>query len=63
MFRVIRIKYGMHSCGSNKIGCVQNEKSKKLIVFIENNYFEANFCPFCGYQPGDQLTDLIDPMT
>lgn len=41
----------MHICGSGKIGCVQNENSRKLIVFIENKNFEANFCPFCGYQP------------
>lgn len=41
----------VHKCGHDEIGCVQNEKSGKLIVFIKFNHFEANFCPFCGYQP------------
>lgn len=41
----------MHNCGDDNIGCVQNEKSEKLIVFIKSVHFEANFCPFCGYQP------------
>jgi hypothetical protein len=42
---------GMHSCGDNKIGCVLNEPSGKLIVFIKDRHFEAKFCPYCGYQP------------
>ena len=40
----------MHQCGNENKGCVQN-KSGKLIVYIFGSHFEANFCPFCGYQP------------
>ena len=41
----------MHQCGNEKIGCVLNIPSGKLVVFIEGNTFHAKFCPFCGYQP------------
>jgi hypothetical protein len=41
----------MHKCGNGKVGCVQNEKSGNLIVYIESRHFEAKFCPYCGFQP------------
>lgn len=38
-----------HECGNSIFGCVYNNKSNKLIVFINHAHFEANFCPICGF--------------
>lgn len=39
-----------HACTiDNSTGCVYNKNFNNLIVYIKNEWFQSNYCPFCGY--------------
>jgi|ERR1051325_279529 hypothetical protein len=41
--------YLEHACGNNEFGCVLNEPSRTLIVFMKSQTRVVNYCPFCGW--------------